>query len=101
MPPNGLTLKQRLAALSIAPSAPSSPHDSQQSPFSSFGSSHLPSNTGPQSPKSPRRKGFNFTPPWGKKPPEYSNVMNAELQGRELVQQTMAKLIFQAGVDYE
>ncbi|EEB93500.1 hypothetical protein MPER_07830, partial [Moniliophthora perniciosa FA553] len=32
MPPNGLSLKQRLTALSIAPSAPSSPHNYDHSP---------------------------------------------------------------------
>ncbi|KAJ3903086.1 hypothetical protein F5879DRAFT_961223 [Lentinula edodes] len=107
MPSNNLTLKQRLAALSIAPSAPSAPHGSQPPPYADFDTT-VP--ISPSSPglRSPRRKGFTingFTPPWTKRSlgssDNINHTANAEIQGRELVQQTMAKLIFQAGVDYE
>ncbi|KAJ3913841.1 Rho GTPase activation protein [Lentinula edodes] len=106
MPSNNLTLKQRLAALSIAPSAPSAPHGSQPPPYTDFDTT-VP--ISPSSPglRSPRRKGFTingFTPPWTKRSlgsNDINHTANAEIQGRELVQQTMAKLIFQAGVDYE
>ncbi|KAJ4492483.1 hypothetical protein C8R41DRAFT_895728 [Lentinula lateritia] len=107
MPSNHLTLKQRLAALSITPSAPSAPYSSQPPPYTNFDTT-LPISPSSPNPKSPRRKGFTingFTPPWTKKSPGSSDnsdrISNAEIQGRELVQQTMAKLIFQAGVDYE
>ncbi|KAJ3891785.1 Rho GTPase activation protein [Lentinula edodes] len=106
MPSNNLTLKQRLAALSIAPSAPSAPHGSQPPPYTDFDTT-VP--ISPSSPglRSPRRKGFTingFTTPWTKRSlgtNDINHTANAEIQGRELVQQTMAKLIFQAGVDYE
>ncbi|KAJ3742305.1 Rho GTPase activation protein [Lentinula detonsa] len=105
MPPNNLTLKQRLAALSIAPSAPISPHGSEQPSYANFDYTVPP----PSSPslKSPRRKGFGIsalTPSWAKKSlgsNSNSNTTSAEIQARESVQQTMTKLIFQAGVDYE
>ncbi|KAJ3863141.1 hypothetical protein EV359DRAFT_73772 [Lentinula novae-zelandiae] len=107
MPSNHLTLKQRLAALSIAPSAPSAPYGSQPPPYTNFDTT-LPISPSSPNPKSPRRKGFTingFTPPWTKRSSgssdNFDRISNAEIQGRELVQQTMAKLIFQAGVDYE
>ncbi|KAJ3806743.1 hypothetical protein F5876DRAFT_49464 [Lentinula aff. lateritia] len=107
MPSNHLTLKQRLAALSVAPSAPSAPHGFQPPPYTNFDTT-VPISPSSPNPKSPRRKGFTingFTPPWTKRSLGTSDnincAANAEIQGRELVQQTMAKLIFQAGVDYE
>ncbi|KAI3604071.1 rho gtpase-activating protein 8 [Moniliophthora roreri] len=78
MSPNGLSLKQRLTALSIAPSAPSSPHNYDQSPAS------------------PRRKSF-FASPWSSS----RRHADSEQQESEMVQEVMAKLIFQAGVDFE
>ncbi|KIK61692.1 hypothetical protein GYMLUDRAFT_243378 [Collybiopsis luxurians FD-317 M1] len=100
MPPKTPTLKQRLAALSIAPSAPSSPH-SQLSQYPTLLTDQPPSTP---SAKSPRRKAFNinnYAPPWARKSSDSSTITNAESQGRDLVQEIMAKLIFQAGVDYE
>jgi Rho GTPase-activating protein 1 len=80
MPPTSLSLKQRLAALSLAPSAPSSPI-SADSPI-----------------KSPRR--FGFATPWSKRQPENSFV-GERFDGRDLVQEVMARMLFQAGVDFE
>lgn len=77
MPPNPLNLKQRLAALSTAPSSPTSPHN------------------GAITPKSPARR--KFTAPWARR--------NCHTQGaedeRDKVQDVMNKLIYQAGVDFE
>lgn len=75
MPPS---LKQRLAALSIAPSSPSSPF-------------------GADIPKSPSRRKFNG--PWAKRSADEST--NDEQFTRDRVQDVMSKVIFQAGVDYE
>ncbi|KAG1735182.1 hypothetical protein EDB19DRAFT_2026261 [Suillus lakei] len=76
MPPS---LKQRLAALSLAPSSPSSP---------------LGSDSGPHSLVS-RRKVFN--PPWKRTP----GATGDEPGARDKVQEVMGKVIFQAGVDFE
>lgn len=77
MPPNPLNLKQRLAALSIAPSSPTTPYN------------------GAETPKSPARRKFNA--PWARR--------NSHDQGgedeRDKVQDVMNKLIYQAGVDFE
>ncbi|KAH9042019.1 Rho GTPase activation protein [Lactarius pseudohatsudake] len=77
--PKGLTLKQRLVALTQAPSSPSSPVD--------------------PSPKSPgtRRK---FVAPWAK----LTNPQNGdhdEFLGEDKLQLLISKMIYQAGVDYE
>lgn len=78
MPPN-ISLKQRLAALSIAPSSATTPHGSDAAP------------------KSPSRRKFNA--PWARR------NTNEQAEGapgeRDKVQDVMHKLIFQAGVDYE
>lgn len=76
MPP---TLKQRLAALSLAPSSPTPP---------------LGSDSGPHSLIS-RRKVFN--PPWKRAP----GATGDEPGARDKVQEVMGKVIFQAGVDFE
>ncbi|KAF9240270.1 divergent CRAL/TRIO domain-containing protein [Melanogaster broomeanus] len=70
MPPN---LKQRLAALSLAPSSPS-----------------LPLGT-----LSPRR---TFHPPWKR---GSQDATGYEPDARDRVQEVMGRFIFQAGVDYE
>ncbi|KAK0457422.1 uncharacterized protein EV420DRAFT_1629839 [Desarmillaria tabescens] len=79
MPPSSLSLKQRLAVLSIAPSAPSAPHG-QDTPL-----------------RSPKRKSFfNVSAPWNKRTESpYVQEQHANMQD------VMAKLIFQAGVDFE
>ncbi|KAJ7174037.1 CDC42 rho GTPase-activating protein [Mycena crocata] len=70
----GATLKQRLAALSMAQSSPAS---------------------GPPSPSSFRRK---FTAPWAKRQSTDDNVAQ---NGRDNVEEVMSRMIFQAGVDFE
>ncbi|KAH7923341.1 hypothetical protein BV22DRAFT_1036424 [Leucogyrophana mollusca] len=77
MPPN---LKQRLAALSLAPSSPSAPLGFPSSPSS----------------PSSRRKIFNT--PWKRNP---QDATGDEPGARDKVQDVMSKVIFQAGVDYE
>jgi Rho GTPase-activating protein 1 len=78
MPPNPLSLKQRLAALSNAHSSPSPPHGVDGTP------------------RSPSRR--KFTAPWGR---QNANESRTEQVARDKVQDVMDKLIFQAGVDYE
>uniref|UniRef100_D8QBF2 Rho-GAP domain-containing protein n=1 Tax=Schizophyllum commune (strain H4-8 / FGSC 9210) TaxID=578458 RepID=D8QBF2_SCHCM len=84
MPP-ALSLKQRLAALSLAPSAPSSP------------SPYYPSADSP-TPTSPRRKSM-FHPPWLRR--NEDGPVPAPQSQHEKVQEVMNRMIFQAGVDYE
>lgn len=70
----GATLKQRLAALSMAQSSPSS---------------------GPTSPSSFKRK---FTAPWARK----QSIDDYSAQdGRDNVEEVISRMIFQAGVDFE
>ncbi|KAF9459209.1 RhoGAP-domain-containing protein [Collybia nuda] len=83
MPPNPLSLKQRLAALSNSPSSPTSPYG--QEPL--------------RSPIGTRRKPF-FNAPWAKRQHE-TVVGNGAYGESEMVQQVMTKMIFQAGVDFE
>ena len=78
MPPN-ISLKQRLAALSIAPSSPTSPYGSDAPP------------------KSPSRRKFNA--PWARR--NANENLEVDSGARDRVQDVMNKLIFQAGVDYE
>ncbi|KAK7448517.1 hypothetical protein VKT23_013779 [Stygiomarasmius scandens] len=86
MPPNSnLTLKQRLAALSVAPSNPSSPQ--AQSFVDSL--------------RSPRRGKALFTPPWIKRSNESFAGVGAEQDEYEIMQEVMTRMIFQAGVDFE
>lgn len=73
MPP---TLKQRLAALSLAPSSPTPPLGSDSHSLIS------------------RRK---FNPPWKRAP----GATGDEPGARDKVQEVMGKVIFQAGVDFE
>ncbi|KAJ7506835.1 CDC42 rho GTPase-activating protein [Mycena galericulata] len=70
----GTSLKQRLAALSMAQSSPSS---------------------GPPSPSSFRRK---FTAPWAKR---QSTDDYTPQDGWDNVEEVMSRMIFQAGVDFE
>ncbi|KAK7048891.1 Rho GTPase-activating protein 8 [Favolaschia claudopus] len=73
-PKAGTTLKQRLAALSLAQSSPAS---------------------SPTSPSSFKRK---FTAPWARK----QSVDNYGVpDGRENIEDVMGRFIFQAGVDFE
>lgn len=81
MPPNPLTLKQRLAALSA----------NIQS--SSRSSSDMP----PDSPSGKRRAFFKQT--FGRGPS--ADAGSGEPYGQERIQEVMNRLIFQAGVDYE
>ena len=83
MPPNALTLKQRLAALSANINSPSR--------SSSF-------DTPPDSPITSKRKMF-FKQPFGKSPTH--DAIPGEYHGQERIQEVMNRLIFQAGVDYE
>jgi hypothetical protein len=78
MPPTSLSLKQRLAALSQAPSSPTSPQPLR-------------------SPLGRRRSLFN--PPWVKR--QNAPVVCEEREAQELVQEVMSRTIFQAGVDFE
>ncbi|KZP23326.1 CDC42 rho GTPase-activating protein [Athelia psychrophila] len=78
MAPN-ISLKQRLAALSIAPSSPTAPHGSNATP------------------KSPSRRKFNA--PWARR--NTNEQVEGDPGARDRVQDVMSKLIFQAGVDYE
>lgn len=77
--PSQLSLKQRLAALSSSPSAPNSPVSADSPLKTQF----------------KRSKTF-FTPPWSKR----SNDL-AFQNGADNLQDVMAKMIFQAGVDFE
>ncbi|KAI0754804.1 Rho GTPase activation protein [Daedaleopsis nitida] len=83
MPPNPLTLKQRLAALSANINSPTR--------SSSFDAS-------PDSPMTSKRKSF-FKQPFGKSPS--ADTAPSEYHGQERIQEVMSRLIFQAGVDYE
>lgn len=82
MPPTSLSLKQRLAALSQAPSSPTSPHGSDIPLRSPLG----------------RRRSL-FSPPWVKR--QNAPVVCEEREAQELVQEVMSRTIFQAGVDFE
>jgi Rho GTPase-activating protein 1 len=84
--PNPLSLKQRLAVLSTLPSTPTSPYS--QDP--------------PRSPISLAAKRKIFTPPWKRQhEPALANGLGEEYGESEAVQDVMARLIFQAGVDFE
>ncbi|KAI0715681.1 hypothetical protein C8T65DRAFT_142866 [Cerioporus squamosus] len=85
MPPNPLTLKQRLAALSANINSPS-------------GSRSHTFDTPPDSPVTSKRKMF-FKQPFGRSP--ISEAEPGEYHGQERIQEVMNRLIFQAGVDYE
>ncbi|KAH9912861.1 uncharacterized protein BXZ73DRAFT_93060 [Epithele typhae] len=82
MPPNPLSLKQRLAALSANLNSPS------RSAF----------DAPPDSPLTAKRKSF-FKQPFRKN--STSDNGPPELYGHERIQEVMSRLIFQAGVDYE
>ncbi|KAG6822865.1 hypothetical protein H0H92_012237, partial [Tricholoma furcatifolium] len=93
MPPT--SLKQRLAALSISPSSSSSSSSNGQEP------------SGPRSPFSAlKRKTQAFNPPWAKRPQHEgagasSPIQNTMGMGSGALQEVMARMIFQAGVDFE
>lgn len=77
--PKVLTLKQRLVALTQAPSSPTSSVE--------------------PSPKSPTTK-RKFIPPWVKRT-NPQNGHHDEFIGEDRLQLLISKLIYQAGVDYE
>jgi Rho GTPase-activating protein 1 len=83
MPPGTLSLKQRLAALSLAPSSPST-YDNDSS-----GSSL----------RSTLRKKAQQHAPWLKR--REDSTAEPSANQLEQVQQVLSKVIFQAGVDYE
>jgi Rho GTPase-activating protein 1 len=87
MPPNAFNLKQRLAALSLAPSSPSSPFRTEDGL--------------PRTPASPTKLKKFSGPHWPKKSP--STLVHGEEQqaARNRVEEVMGKMIFQAGVDFE
>jgi len=80
--PNPLSLRQRLAALAVAPSSPTAPHGFD-----------VP----PRSPVSKIRTLFN--PTWIKRsnPDRYGDQREAQ----DTLQEVMSRVIYQAGVDYE
>lgn len=78
MAPNPLSLKQRLAALSLSTSSPTS--------------------LDPPPLPSPKRRNL-FTTPWGRR--QHDPIMNEEQEAQGKVQQVMSRMIFQAGVDFE
>ncbi|KAJ7065154.1 CDC42 rho GTPase-activating protein [Mycena belliarum] len=73
----GSSLKQRLAALSLAQSSPSS---------------------GPSSPASPSSFRRKFTVPWARRQSSDEQIVS---DGRDNVEEVMTRMIFQAGVDFE
>ena len=85
MPPNPLSLKQRLAALSANINSPRS--NSFDAPPDS-----------PMSPISGKRKSF-FKQPFGRM--QTTDPGPSDYYGQERIQEVMNRLIFQAGVDYE
>ncbi|XP_006462937.1 hypothetical protein AGABI2DRAFT_186748 [Agaricus bisporus var. bisporus H97] len=85
MPPNP-SLKQKLSNLSLAPSAPSAP--SSSGPFSSW----------PLRGDKRKQLFTKLTPPWAK---PLRSPLTHEYHEWEGIQGVMAKLIFQAGVDFE
>ncbi|KIY65642.1 RhoGAP-domain-containing protein [Cylindrobasidium torrendii FP15055 ss-10] len=89
MPPSTLTLKQRLSALSMSPSAPSSPSTA----FAHNAHNHTPYADA----ESPKRSNF-FNAPWAKSKRTMEQGNQNELAR---VQDVIGRLIFQAGVDYE
>lgn len=78
MAPNSLSLKQRLATLSMSASSPTSPH-------------------GMDAPRSPSKRKFNA--PWARRNTHES--VEGDQGDSDRVQEVMSKMIFQAGVDYE
>lgn len=75
-----LSLKQRLSALALSPSAPSSPRTSDFSP----------------KPTTPKFRAF-FNTPWVRR----NSTQNPEQWEADKVATAMSRMIYQAGVDYE
>ncbi|KAH8109293.1 RhoGAP-domain-containing protein [Phellopilus nigrolimitatus] len=94
MPPP-LTLKQRLANLSLAASAPSTPlaHSPPTTPRRSPSFSALNSAIG-------KRKAF-LNPPWSNSASRTSAGYGDEQDSAQKVDDVLSRMIFQAGVDYE
>lgn len=98
MPPVSFNLKQKLAALSLGPSSPYSPN------LTNTRNGH--GNGNELHPRSPtnRRKTFSIPPSWVGKPRGFTGS-NVEIslgeEEKRLVQDVLARMIFQAGVDFE
>ncbi|TFK72299.1 Rho GTPase activation protein [Pluteus cervinus] len=86
MPPSNISLKQRLATLSLSPSSPTSPNG--------------PSSAPPLRSTFAAKRRALFTPPWSSKR-QPGGVLPPEMRDIEVVQEVMTRLIFQAGVDFE
>ena len=83
--PNPLSLKQRLAALSNLQSSPTPPYGQEP----------------PRSPILLAAKRKIFTPPWKRQHESTSGLREEYYAESDAVQEVMAKMIFQAGVDFE
>ncbi|KAL4263013.1 Rho GTPase activation protein [Pleurotus pulmonarius] len=92
MPPraNAMNLKQRLAALSLAPSSPTGPRGDSYP--------HQPST--PQSPVAKMKSLFN-APRIGRRNHPESTSPGAHTMGQEGLDEVIGRMIFQAGVDFE
>ena len=113
MPPSTLTLKQRLANLANATSSPSAPHSlSSSHSFSSNASSSLSSAAGQgrsvsaplsfQQMQTSRRKPLPFfNTPWTKNGGGRGAIAIDGVEETRRVEEVLAQMIFQAGVDYE
>ena len=101
MPPASFNLTQRLAALSLGPSSSHSPgptcaRDGHVNGNESYSRS-------PTSPNAQRKTFFN-PPSWVKKPRGFTRP-NTEIsvgeEEKRMMQEVLARMIFQAGVDFE
>ncbi|KAJ8523208.1 hypothetical protein ONZ45_g299 [Pleurotus djamor] len=91
MPPPGLNLKQRLAALSLSPSSPSA--------YSGH-FNHLPQT--PQSPVTKVKALFNAPRMMGRRGQAESGPhQGTHVAAQGVLDEVIGKMIFQAGVDYE
>lgn len=85
-----MNLKQRLAALSLAPSSPTGPRGDSYP--------HQPST--PQSPVAKMKSLFN-APRVGRRNHAESTSSGAHTMGQEGLDEVIGRMIFQAGVDFE
>ncbi|KAF9527505.1 hypothetical protein CPB83DRAFT_855894 [Crepidotus variabilis] len=102
MVPPSMTLKQKLASLSLAQSAPSSSHPIY--PHTRQGNSNDSYAYSPSSPTSKRKMFFTSATTWLRKHgigDSGENQYSAGDEDSRIVQEVLGKMIFQAGVDYE